>query len=181
MRRTILSAFAWISVLLLFSGVCSLSPAFSHVLGVNGIGYSVLAIMLAFTLIALARRLGWDGGADLRLAEHLFHRLKAALRNRKPFNTRDALPASEKKVFRLIRPSIRVHRYLLTISLVCLLCAIMLQITEYVGGVPMFGRSVLDVIAYIFLFLAAIPYLINILLSGYFFLRSVFLFLRGKR
>ena len=132
-------------------------------------------------MIALARHLGWDGRADLKLAEQLFHRLKAALRNRKPFNTRDALPASEKEVFRLIRPSIRVHRYLLTISLVCLLCAIMLQITEYVGGVPMFGRSVLDVIAYIFLFLAAIPYLINILLSGYFFLRSVFFFLRGKR
>ncbi len=82
---------------------------------------------------------------------------------------------SKQRTFRLVRPPRRLQRYLLTISLMCLLVVIVLQFIE-----PAHGMSTLDIVKYVFLSLAALSYLISILLSGYFFLRSVIFFLGGK-
>jgi hypothetical protein len=49
----------------------------------------------------------------------------------------------------------------------CLLVVIALQFSEPANGMP-----TLDIVKYVFLSLAALSYLISILLSGYFFLRG---------
>ena len=179
MRRIVTSALAWTGCLVLLFGLYRLFLLLNFGVGRNGIWFDVLLLAIAFLMAYIANRLGWDGLADLIIVVQLFQRIAADARKHMPPVVQDTL-LSKQRTFRLVRPPRRLQRYLLTISLMCLLVVIVLQFIELAHGMPTLGHATLDIVKYVFLSLAALPYLISIVLSGYFFLRSVIFFLRGK-
>src|SRR5713101_535476 len=179
MRRIVTSALVWTGALLLIFGGYRLFFLLNFGVGRSGIWFDVLLLAIAFLMIYIGNRLGWDNLADLIFVGRFFQRIAAAARKHMPPVVQDTL-LSKQRTFRLVRPPRRLQRYLLTISLMCLLVVIVLQFIELAHGMPTLGHATLDIVKYVFLSLAALPYLISIVLSGYFFLRSVIFFLRGK-
>jgi hypothetical protein len=174
MKRIVTSALVWTGALVLIFGVYRLFFLLNFGVGRNGIWFDVLLLAIAVLMIYIGNRLGWDNLADLIIVGRLFQRIAAAARKHMPPVVQDTL-LSKQRTFRLVRPPRRLQRYLLTISLMCLLMVIVLQFIE-----PAHGMPTLDIVKYVFLSLAALAYLIRILLSGYFFLRNVIFSLRGN-
>src|SRR5258708_5696762 len=174
MRRIVTSALVWTGALVVAFGAYRLFLLNFSGVSMNGIWFGVLFLAIGSLMIYIGNRLGWDNLADLIIVGRLFQRIAAAARKHMPPVVQDTL-LSKQRTFRLVRPPRRLQRYLLTISLMCLLVVIALQFIEPANGMP-----TLDIVKYVFLSLAALSYLISILLSGYFFLRSVIFFLRGK-
>src|SRR5258707_9110509 len=174
MRRIVTSALVWTGALVVAFGAYRLFLLNFSGVSMNGIWFGVLFLAIGSLMIYIGNRLGWDNLADLIIVGRLFQRIAAAARKHMPPVVQDTL-LSEQRTFRLIRPPRRLQRYLLTISLMCLLVVIALQFIEPANGMP-----TLDIVKYVFLSLAPLSYLISILLSGYFFLRSVIFFLRGE-
>jgi len=180
MRRIVTSALVWTGALVVAFGAYRLFLLNFSGVSMNGIWFGVLFLAIGSLMIYIGNRLGWDNLADLIIVGRLFQRIAAAARKHMPPVVQDTL-LSEQRTFRLIRPPRRLQRYLLTISLMCLFVVIVLQFIELAHGMPTLGHTTLDIVKYVFLSLAALPYLISILLNIYFFLRSVIFFLRGKR
>src|SRR5258708_25153613 len=180
MKRIVTSALVWTGALVLIFGGYCLFFLLNFGVGKNGIWFAVLVLAIGSCMIYIGDRLGWDNLADLIIVGRLFQRIAAAARKHMPPVVQDTL-LSEQRTFRLIRPPRRLQRYLLTISLMCLFVVIVLQFIELAHGMPTLGHTTLDIVKYVFLSLAALPYLISILLNIYFFLRSVIFFLPGKR
>ncbi len=174
MRRIVTSALVWTGALVVAFGAYRLFLLNFSGVSMNGIWFGVLFLAIGSLMIYIGNRLGWDNLADLIIVGRLFQRIAAAARKHMPPVVQDTL-LSKQRTFRLVRPPRRLQRYLLTISLMCLLVVIVLQFIE-----PAHGMPTLDIVKYVFLSLAALALLIRILLSGYFFLRSVIFFLRGK-
>ncbi len=175
MRRIVTSALVWTGALVVAFGAYRLFLLNFSGVSMNGIWFGVLFLAIGSLMIYIGNRLGWDNLADLIIVGRLFQRIAAAARKHMPPVVQDTL-LSKQRTFRLVRPPRRLQRYLLTISLMCLLVVIVLQFIE-----PAHGMPTLDIVKYVFLSLAALALLIRIFLSGYFFLRSVIFSLRGKR
>lgn len=180
MKKIMISVLGWSSVLYALLGACLLIGISARDITVVRVGAAILLFSLATCVNIIANRSGWDSPNELRSVIQFFMRLKATISNRFPHRTAQDGQSEKKRAFRLIRPPIRLRLYLTTTSLICLLFAIMLEMLEYIRGVPMFGHSMFDIAAYIFASLAAIPFVINILVIVGFFLRSVISFLRDR-
>src|SRR5258708_20538280 len=175
MRRIVTSALVWTGAVVVAFGAYRLFLLNFSGVSMNGIWFGVLFLAIGSLMIYIGNRLGWDNLADLIIVGRLFQRIAAAARKHMPPVVQDTL-LSKQRTFRLVRPPRRLQRYLLTISLMCLLVVIVLQFIE-----PPHGMPTLDIVKYVFFSPAPLSLLIRIFLSGYFFLRSVIFSLRGKR
>jgi hypothetical protein len=173
MRRIVISVLAWTGYLLLVFGAYRLFLLNFSGISMNGIWSGIPFLAIGFLVIYVANRLGWDGLADLVFVVQFFQREQAAIRNRIAPRTQDALKSPEKRRLPRIRPPIKLHRYLLTSSLIFVLGAIVLELIRMARGEPGWGHSVLDIVEYVFLGIAALFYLTTLLLDFIFFIRSI--------
>jgi hypothetical protein len=176
MRRIVISVLAWTGVPFIVIGVYFVNSGLG--LDMRKIWLGALFFAIAFLVIKIADRLGWDGLADLVFVVQFFQRGQAAIRNRIAPRAQDALKSPEKRRLPRMRPPIKLHRYLLTISVIFLLAAIVLQMIRMACGEPGWGHSLLDIVEYVFLGIAALFYLTTLLLDFIFFIRGI---KRGRR
>jgi hypothetical protein len=174
MRRIVISALAWTGFLFAMFGMYFVYSGVYSGLGldISRIWFGVLILAMAFLVIHSANRLGWDGVADLDFVVQLFQRSVAAARKHISPVAQEAIQPDKKSALRRMRPPIKLHRYLLTISVICFLFAFVLEMIERARGMPMFGHAVLDMVAYVFLGIGAFFYLLTLLLDFLFFLRG---------
>src|SRR5579859_2836219 len=83
--------------------------------------------------------------------------------------------AKKKRAFRFVRPPIQLRIYLYGTRLICIIVAILLEILDYVRGVPMIGHSLFDTAEHICVSLAVIVLVINILVIVVFFCGASYL------
>lgn len=169
MRRVVISALGWTSFLcIMFGGYLVYSGVG---LDMRRIWFGVLIVAIAFIMANSATNLGWDGVAELILVTQLFQRRDAA-GNRISPAAQEAIQPIQKSELPRMRPPIKLHRYLLTTSLLFLLFAFALQVIEYARGMPKWGHSMLDTVAYVFMGIAAFCYFLTLLLNVIFYLRG---------
>ena len=180
MKKMLISVLGWFGTLLMGLGTLRfVNVTYRDITNIVWVGSAILPFAIASLAIFIANHLGWNSPVELILVMQFFARLKASISNHIPPIVQDGLPA-KKRSFRLLRPPIRVRLYLYTTSLICVLFAFVLEMIADIRGASILGHSLLNIVAYVFVSLAAICFIFNILLSALFFLRSVLLFLNGK-
>ena len=170
MRRIVISALGWTSFLcIMFGGYLVYSGVG---LDMRRIWFGVLIVAIAFIMANSATNLGWNSVADFDFVAQLFRSRDAAARDHISSVAQEAIQPIQKSELPRMRPPIKLHRYLLTISLLCLLFALVLQMIEHARGMPMWGHSMLDTVAYVFMGIAAFCYFLTLLLNVIFYLRG---------
>lgn len=139
------------------------------VLVLYGLGQDRLKLELGFLLMALAVvmieiavALGWDAFADFHLVMQRFRRNKASLSR--------SVTAQDARARSHLRPTIKTHIWLLSLSCIGMVAAIVLELLKMVRGLPFWGDATIDTIAYFCVGAAALFYLLRFALDGVFFL-----------
>jgi hypothetical protein len=180
MKKIMISVVGWSSVLFILLGAYLFVGISARDISVARVGAAILLFALGICANLVANRSGWNHPKELYAVFQFLGRLKARIGNSFPLRAAQEGQSEKKRAFRFVRPPIQLRIYLYTTSLICLIVAILLEMPEYVRGVPMFGHSMFDTVAYIFVSLAIIVLVINILVILGFFLKSVISFLRGR-
>ena len=179
MKKIMISVLGWSSAVFLLLGAFRFVNISARDLNIERVGSAILLCAVGALTNFIANRLGWNSPGELIRVIQFFARLKAFIGKRIPPIVQDGLPP-KKRTFRLLHPPIRMRIYLYAICLICLLFAFALDMIAGVRVAPIFGSSPLNIAEDVFVALAAVCFIINILLSVLFFLRSFFLFLKGK-
>lgn len=180
MKKRMISVLGWSSVLFILFGAYLSAGLLDRGINVGRLEVAILLFAFGICANSIANRSGWNSPKELYAVFQFFGRLKAGIRNRLPLRAAQDGQSENKRAFRFVRPPIQLRIYLYATSLICLIIAIILEMSEYVRGIPMFGHSLFDTVAYIFVFLTAIPSGINILVTIVFFVRSVVSYLRER-
>lgn len=170
MRRILRSILGWTGFLLLMFGGYLVYSGLG--LNMDRILIGALIMAIAFIVIKSATNLGWNSLVDIDFIAQFFRARYATARERFSPEAEEVIQPVQKSELPRLSPPIKLRRYLLTISLFCLLFALALQMIEYTRGMAMWGHAMLDIVAYAFIGIAALFYFLTLLLNVIFSLRG---------